>query len=132
MIAGAAATRLLDGPDPATGSESLAAHEARLGARPRFPGGALIAVVDEAGLRGRGGAAYPTARKWAATRERSRGNAVVVVNGAEVEPLSGKDRLLMTSRPHLVLDGAFLAAEAVAAARAVCTSAAPTTTLLRP
>ncbi len=81
--------------------------------------GELIAVIEEAGLRGRGGAGYPTARKWAATRDRSRGNAVVVANGAETEPLSGKDRLLMTSRPHLVIDGALLAAEAVAADRAV-------------
>jgi len=47
------------------------------------------------------------------------GNAVVVANGAETEPLSAKDRMLMTARPHLVLDGVLLAVEAVAAARAV-------------
>jgi NADH:ubiquinone oxidoreductase subunit F (NADH-binding) len=119
MIAPAAALRLLDGPAPDAGPEPLAAHLDRLGPRPHHADGGLIAVVDEAGLRGRGGAGYPTARKWAATRERSRGNAVVVANGAEMEPLSGKDRLLMTSRPHLVIDGAVLAAEAVAADRAV-------------
>ena len=92
----------------------------------------MIDVIDEAGLRGRGGAAYPTARKWLATRERSRGKAVVVGNGAETEPMSAKDRLLMASRPHLVLDGLVLAAEAVAAERAVVTSAALTMTLRRP
>lgn len=119
MIASSATVRLLDGPAPGAGAESLSAHLARLGPLPRHAGGALIAVIEDADLRGRGGAAYPTARKWAATRERSRGNAVVVANGAETEPLSGKDRLLMTSRPHLVIDGAFLAAEAVAAERAV-------------
>jgi NADH:ubiquinone oxidoreductase subunit F (NADH-binding) len=119
VIAPAATSRLLDGPAPDAGAEPLAAHLDRLGPRPRHPGGGLIAIIKEADLRGRGGAAYPTARKWAATRERSRGHAVVVGNGAETEPLSGKDRLLMTSRPHLVIDGVFLAAEAVAAERAV-------------
>lgn len=119
MIAGATGIGLFDGPSIAAGPESLAEHEARLGPRPRFAGGDLIAIVDAADLRGRGGASFPTARKWAAVRERSRGNAVVVANGAETEPLSGKDRALMTTRPHLVLDGVLLAAEAVAAARAV-------------
>jgi NADH:ubiquinone oxidoreductase subunit F (NADH-binding) len=119
VIAPAATSRLLDGPAPETGAESLAAHLDRLGPRQRHPGGELIAVIEEADLRGRGGAGYPTARKWAATRERSRGNAVVVANGAETEPLSAKDRLLMTSRPHLVIDGVFHAAEAVAADRAI-------------
>jgi NADH:ubiquinone oxidoreductase subunit F (NADH-binding) len=119
VIAPAATQRLLDGPPPSAGPESLAAHLARLGPRPRHPGGSLIEVIDRAELRGRGGAAYPAAGKWAATRQRSRGNAVVVANGAEVEPLSAKDRLLMTTRPHLVLDGLLVAAEAVAAERAV-------------
>jgi NADH:ubiquinone oxidoreductase subunit F (NADH-binding) len=119
VIAPAATLRLLDGPPPSAGAETLAAHLARLGPRPRYPGGSLIDVIDDAGLRGRGGAAYPSARKWSATRDRSRGNAVVVANGAEVEPLSAKDQLLMATRPQLLLDGLLLAAEAVAAARAV-------------
>lgn len=119
MIAPAATGRLLDGPPVAEGAESLGAHLARLGERPRFPGAALIKRVEAAGLRGRGGAAYPTARKWYATRQRSRGNAVVVANGAETEPMSAKDRLLMSARPHLVLDGLLLAAEAAAADRAI-------------
>jgi NADH:ubiquinone oxidoreductase subunit F (NADH-binding) len=119
VIAPAATLRLLDGTPPPDGAESLATHLARLGERPRLRAGALIAVVDDAGLRGRGGAAYPTARKWAATRQRSRGDAVVVANGAETEPMSAKDRLLMSARPHLVLDGVLLAAEAVEADRAI-------------
>jgi NADH:ubiquinone oxidoreductase subunit F (NADH-binding) len=112
-------SRLLDGPSPDVGAESLTAHLARLGPRPSFASGELIDLIDEAALRGRGGAGYPTARKWAAARERSRGSAVVVANGAETEPLSAKDRTLMTSRPHLVIDGALLAAEAVNAGRVV-------------
>ncbi len=119
MIAAAEALRLFDGPPRADGAESLQSHLARLGPRPSHSGGAFIDVVDRAGLRGRGGAGFPTATKWAATRERSRGNAIVVANGAETEPMSAKDRVLMTTRPHLVLDGLLLAAEAVAAKRAV-------------
>ncbi|HEY8675849.1 MAG TPA: NADH-ubiquinone oxidoreductase-F iron-sulfur binding region domain-containing protein [Candidatus Dormibacteraeota bacterium] len=119
MIAPAATLRLLDGPPQAAGAETLAAHLARVGPLPQHPGGSLIDVIDEAGLRGRGGAGYPSARKWAAARQRSRGDAVVVANGAETEPMSAKDRVLMTTRPHLVLDGVLLAAEAVAAQRAV-------------
>ncbi|MBJ7610331.1 MAG: hypothetical protein JF887_13005 [Candidatus Dormibacteraeota bacterium] len=110
---------LLDGPAVSAGAETFAEHQSRLGARPQFSGGSLIDIVDAAGLRGRGGAAFPTGRKWTAVRERSEGRAVVVANGAETEPLSGKDRLLLSARPHLVLDGVLLAAEAVAANRAV-------------
>jgi NADH:ubiquinone oxidoreductase subunit F (NADH-binding) len=77
-------------------------------------GGPLIATVEAAGLRGRGGAAFPTATKMRAVVQQ-RGRPVVVVNGSEGEALSVKDRLLLTSLPHLVLDGAVLAAEAVGA-----------------
>ncbi len=119
MIAPTATARLLDGPGPGSGAESLAAHLDRLGPRPRPSGPDLIAALGDAGLRGRGGAGYPTARKWTATRQHSRDTAIVVGNGAETEPLSAKDRLLMTSRPHLVIDGVALAAEAVGASRAV-------------
>jgi NADH:ubiquinone oxidoreductase subunit F (NADH-binding) len=119
VIAKASGLRLFDGPPLAGGPEPLAQHAARLGPLPTFSGGEFIAMLAASDLRGRGGASFPTARKWAAVRERSRGNAVVVANGAETEPLSAKDRMLMTARPHLVLDGVLLAVEAVAAARAV-------------
>ncbi len=71
-------------------------------------------LADEAGLRGRGGAGFPMARKLAATAAR-RGDAIVVANGAEGEPVSKKDRSLLRVAPHLVLDGATLAARAVGA-----------------
>lgn len=77
-------------------------------------GGTLINSIDAAGLRGRGGAAFPTGRKMRTVAEQ-RGRAVVVVNGSEGESLSAKDRLLLAHLPHLVLDGAALAAEAVGA-----------------
>ncbi|HKV86606.1 MAG TPA: NADH-ubiquinone oxidoreductase-F iron-sulfur binding region domain-containing protein [Candidatus Dormibacteraeota bacterium] len=102
------ALRLLGGRDPRSGAESLAEHVARLGPLP-VRGGELIEVLIESGTSGRGGAAFPVGVKWRATA-RAHGSPLVVVNGAEGEPHSKKDRLLMTARPHLVLDGAFLAA----------------------
>ena len=109
-------SRLLSGPPLAAGAESLAEHERRLGPRPTArDASGLIGVLDASGLLGRGGAGFPVARKWASVAGRRGGRAVVVANGAEGEPLSAKDRSIMAARPHLVLDGAELAAEAVGA-----------------
>ena len=105
---------LLAGPDPHAGMEAATEHVARLGPMPRVAS-ALIETLERSGLRGRGGASFPVATKWHAVAERRRGEAVVLVNGAEGEPLSRKDSQLMEARPHLVLDGALLAAQAVGA-----------------
>ena len=77
----------------------------------------LIDAVDASGLRGRGGAAFPAGRKWQAVAERTgpRASSVVLVNAAESEPASRKDLTLLLQRPHLVIEGALLAARAVAA-----------------
>jgi len=77
----------------------------------------LIDVLERSGLTGRGGAGFPTGRKMRSVAGR-RGPAVVVANGAEGEPASGKDRLLLTRLPHLVMDGISLAADAVQAREA--------------
>jgi NADH:ubiquinone oxidoreductase subunit F (NADH-binding) len=100
----------------ATGEDgSLPAHEHRHGAIPYRGGpGLLVGTVAEAGLTGRGGAGFPTARKWRAVAA-GRGTAEVVGNAAEGEPASSKDRVLLGSNPHLVLDGLQLAAEAMGA-----------------
>ena len=82
-------------------------------------GHGLIDAIDHAQLVGRGGASFPVATKWRAVAQRSDGRAVILVNGAEGEPQSKKDRLLMTSRPHLVLDGAFIAARVLRARRVI-------------
>lgn len=74
----------------------------------------LLHTIEQAGLRGRGGAGFATARKMRAVAA-TRGLSVVIANGAEGEPASHKDKLLLTGVPHLVLDGAALAAEAVGA-----------------
>ena len=97
------------------GTESLATHRQRLGPLPALPSAELIAELDASGLLGRGGAGFPVGRKLRAVAGRSSGRAVVLANGAEGEPLSRKDRSLMAARPHLVIDGALLAAGAVGA-----------------
>lgn len=96
----------------------LLEEHAGLGPLPHLGLGFLHAL-ERSGLAGRGGAGFSTATKWRAVAQRSRGDAVILVNGAEGEPQSKKDRLLMTARPHLVLDGAFVAARVLRARRIV-------------
>jgi len=94
----------------AAGGPSLTQHCARFGPLPALTHAIeLIGVLDEAGLRGRGGAGFPTGRKLAAITGR---RPVVIANGADGEPASDKDAVLLQHAPHLVLDG--LAAVAAA------------------
>jgi NADH:ubiquinone oxidoreductase subunit F (NADH-binding) len=100
-------------------AEDLRAHLARHGPVPyRGGAGLLIPDVRAAGLTGRGGAGFPAHRKLAIVAA-ARGRKVVVGNGAESEPASRKDAVLLRDAPHLVLDGLQLAAEATGAAAAV-------------
>lgn len=111
---------LFAGRPMAAGPEPFAEHVARLGPlTDRRAGQDLIPALESSGLLGRGGAAFPVGRKWRAVAERSDGRAVVLANGAEGEPLSAKDRAIMTLRPHAVIDGAVLAAWAVGADEAI-------------
>lgn len=79
---------------------------------------AVIQEIGAAGLRGRGGAGFPTGKKWAITAEAPESPHYVVCNGGEDEPGSFKDRVLMEYRPHLVLEGIILASYAVQAREA--------------
>ena len=110
----------------------LRAHLARYGPLPyREMPGLLIDDVEAAGLTGRGGAAFPVCRKLAVVA-RARGNRkIIVANGAESEPASRKDELLLRLAPNLVLDGLQLAAEAVGATEAHLYLHASRTELLR-
>jgi NADH:ubiquinone oxidoreductase subunit F (NADH-binding) len=102
---------------PPTDDPSLGAQRARLGPLPRV-GSGLIAAVTDAGLRGRGGAAFPTGTKMAAVAAEP-GPRVVVANGTEGEPLSSKDRAVLMANPHGVLDGVAAAVDALDASRAI-------------
>lgn len=90
----------------------LADHQRRYGPLPEVAGPELISSLERAGLSGRGGAGFPTARKFAAI---TGPKPVVIGNGAEGEPLSRKDAVLLTRAPHLVLDGLDAAADAIKA-----------------
>jgi len=111
-------TRLLDGAGSA-GVVGLDAHLDRWGALPGVGSAGLLDAVDRSGLRGHGGAWFPVGTKWRAVARVGRSAPVVVANGAEGEPASGKDRYLLHRSPHLVLDGAAVAATAVGAHRVV-------------
>lgn len=105
-------------PHDLAASEDLAAHHARLGPLPSLDD-ELIPELEASGLLGRGGAGFPVGRKWRSVADRSNWGAVVIANGAEGEPGSHKDRILMRTRPHLVIDGLLLASRAVGADEAI-------------
>ncbi len=99
------------------------AHVAAHGPLPALDRPALLGLLDAVNLTGRGGAGFPLAAKLRALR--SGAEPVVVVNGAEGEPVSAKDRALLSRAPHLVLDGAQLLAVAVGARRCLVAIADP-------
>src|SRR2546423_9387184 len=105
---------------------TLADHEARGGGRGwrhahELRPGELVDLVDASGLRGRGGAGFPTGTKWrtVASYGSAAMPATVVVNGAEGEPGTFKDRMIMRRNPYAVIEGALIAARAVGADRVV-------------
>ena len=96
-----------------------ATHVARFGRLPEPDGATLVAQLAGLGVRGRGGAGFPLSRKVATVLDhrgiRPGRRPVVVVNAAEGEPASAKDSALLDVAPHLVLDGAVVAARALGA-----------------
>src|SRR6186713_2116230 len=81
---------------------------------PRLDHARLVGLLREAGLTGRGGAGFPAWCKLDAVDARG-GPVAVIGNGAEGEPASRKDHVLLARRPDLVLDGLHLVAGAVGA-----------------
>ena len=113
-----ARTILLDGDAPITldaylamgGGEALAAAS-RIGPE------SVITTIRESGLRGRGGAGFPTGIKWAGLRAAEGAHKYVVCNAAEGEPGTFKDRWLIRSNPYQLLEGLAIAAYVVDAER---------------
>jgi NADH:ubiquinone oxidoreductase subunit F (NADH-binding) len=84
----------------------------------RLPAGPeILAAIAAAGLRGRGGAAFPTAAKWQAARDTAAPERFVVANGDEGDPGSYVDRLLLEEDPHAVLAGMLACARVIDAMR---------------
>ncbi len=80
---------------------------------------AVLAELEASGLRGRGGAAFPTFRKWSIAAASTSPQKFVVANGGEHEPGSEKDKVLVARHPHAVLEGMALCAFATGASEGV-------------
>ena len=90
-------------------------YDALLKAVQTMTGAQVVAEVDAAGLRGRGGAGFPTGRKWDLVRRQESPVKYLVCNGDEGDPGAFMDRMLMEAYPHRILEGLAIAAYAVGA-----------------
>ena len=77
----------------------------------------VIGEVEKAGLRGRGGAGFPTAAKWRICREQPGADKFIICNGDEGDPGAFMDRSVMEGDPHNVIEGMILGAFAIGASR---------------
>ncbi|MBN8459576.1 MAG: NAD(P)H-dependent oxidoreductase subunit E [Verrucomicrobia bacterium] len=78
---------------------------------------AVIDAIDRSGLRGRGGAGFPTARKWRVVRSAESDQKYIICNGDEGDPGAFMDRMLMESFPFRVIEGMMIAAYALGASK---------------
>ena len=120
--------------DPDTGiaaAEKAGAWAAWKKTVPSNSPGAVIRAVADAGLRGRGGAGYPTAEKWRVAAGTDADVRYVVANGFEADPGAQVDRALLERDPHAVVEGVALAAYATGATRAYVAVRENQTTALR-
>ncbi len=75
----------------------------------------IVKEITESGLRGRGGAGFPTGRKWAAGRAAKGSPKYLICNGDEGDPGAFMDRSVLEADPHSVLEGMIIGARAVGA-----------------
>jgi NADH:ubiquinone oxidoreductase subunit F (NADH-binding)/(2Fe-2S) ferredoxin/Pyruvate/2-oxoacid:ferredoxin oxidoreductase delta subunit len=73
----------------------------------------VIREIQDAGLRGRGGAGFPTGRKWEACRSQTAKPKYVICNGDEGDPGAFMDRSVLEGDPHSVIEGMIIAAHAI-------------------
>jgi len=92
---------------------------------------ATIATIAASGLRGRGGAGFPTGEKWRAAAETPATQRYVVANGYGADPSSATDRTLLELNPYAVLEGAVIAAAAIGASEVVVAVRAEATDAIR-
>ena len=79
----------------------------------------VIGEIEAAGLRGRGGSGFPTAAKWRIVREATADRKIVVANLMAADPSALGDRALAEGNPHLIVEGALIAAYATGASEAI-------------
>jgi NADH:ubiquinone oxidoreductase subunit F (NADH-binding) len=84
----------------------------------QLPPERIIETIRRAGLRGRGGAGFPTAKKWEGVRNSQASMKFICANGAEGEPGTFKDRFLLRNNPYQVLEGLAIGLHVIGAARA--------------
>lgn len=77
----------------------------------------IIAIIKESGLRGRGGAGFPTGLKWSFMPRQFPGDKFLVCNSDEGEPGTCKDREILMHNPHIVIEGMAIGAFAIGASR---------------
>jgi len=117
--------------DPEAGieaAEKAGAWEAYRNAVDSLTPDAVISMISESGLRGRGGSGYPSGSKWRDCASQAEPQHYVVANGFEADPGAQLDRLLMETDPHAVVEGVAIAAWAVRADTAIIAVKASATT----
>lgn len=90
-------------------------REAGLRRAAQLKGPKIVSLITASGLRGCGGAGFPTGRKWEMAAREPASRRFVICNADEGEPGTFKDRVLLTERPHLLFEGMAIAARAIGA-----------------
>ncbi|MHC4515010.1 MAG: NAD(P)H-dependent oxidoreductase subunit E [Planctomycetota bacterium] len=78
-----------------------------------------IDIIDQSGLRGRGGGGFPTGRKWGIVRRAAGEQKVVICNGDEGDPGAFMDRMILESAPYRVIEGLAISAWSTGATKAI-------------
>jgi len=96
-------------------SNNETSNALRLGPRPQPRSEEIISAIEKSGLRGRGGAGFPSGQKWRVVSQQSNETKYVICNGDEGDPGAFMDRMILESFPFRVIEGLAIAAVAVGA-----------------